>query len=121
MTVAMAAAVGIVAVVAVAVAALASMYVAKTQAQAAADAAALAAAVATYPSASTSSPLASARHIAERNGAALLSCRCSRSGALSARTVEVVTAVLAEVPIFGEVTVQARSRAEFDPMRWLGR
>lgn len=114
-------AVGIVAVAAVAVAALSSMYAAKTQAQAAADAAALAAAVATYPPASTSPPLASARHIATRNGAVLVACRCPRNGGLAARTVEVVTAVAVEVPVFGGVTVQARSRAEFDPMRWLGR
>jgi hypothetical protein len=34
--------------------------------------------------------------------------------------VEVVTAIRVDVPIFGEVTVRAASRAEFDPMRWLG-
>lgn len=121
MTVAMSAVVGILAVVAVSVAALASMYSARAQAQSAADASALAAAVATYPPASPSSPVDAARGVAARNGAILVSCRCPRNGGLSARLVEVVTAVTVDVPVFGEATVRARSRAEFDPMLWLGR
>jgi hypothetical protein len=37
------------------------------------------------------------------------------------RVVEVVAAVEVEVPVFGSVTVRNVSRAEFDPVRWLGR
>lgn len=118
---AMSAAVGIVAILAIAVTALASMYAARAKAQVAADASALAAAVATYPSASTSSPGASARSVAASNGAVLLECRCPRDESLTVRTVEVLTAVVVDVPVFGEANVRARSRAEFDPMRWLGR
>lgn len=121
MAVAMSAVVGVVAVAAVAVAGLAAMYAARAQAQTAADASALAAAVATYPPASTRSPLAAARSVAASNGAALVSCRCPRNGDFTARTVEVLTAVAVDVPVFGQVTVRARSRAEFDPMLWLGR
>lgn len=121
MAVAMSAAVAIVAVLGVAVASIATLYAARTQAANAADAAALAAAVATYPPASPHDPETVARSSADANGAALVSCRCPRDGGLRSRTVEVVAVVRANVPIFGEVSVRSPSRAEFDPMDWLGR
>lgn len=111
----------IVALLGVAVAAIGMLYGARAQATNAADAAALAAAVATYPPASSTDPVTAARQAAMWNDAVLASCRCPRDTSLSARTVEVVATVEAEVPVFGRVTVSSASRAEFDPMRWLGR
>lgn len=104
----------------VAVAALGALYAAKAQAENAADAAALAAAVATYPGASSDSPVPSARDIAARNGARLVTCQCIVDGRLAPRTVQVAVAVEANVPIFGAVEVRSSARAEFDPGRWLG-
>jgi hypothetical protein len=49
-----------------------------------------------------------------------VTCRCPRDNSLDARTVEVEAAIEVRVPIFGDVTVRSVSRAEFDPMRWLG-
>jgi hypothetical protein len=37
------------------------------------------------------------------------------------RTVEVVAAIDVDIPIFGPITVRSAARAEFDPLRWLGR
>lgn len=119
--VAIAAAIAVVAVLSVAVAGLGSLFAARTQAQIAADAASLAAAVATYPPASDRSPEAAAGNMAHGNGAVVLACRCSRDGSLSVRTAEVITAVSVDLPVFGEVTARATSRAEFDPWLWLGR
>lgn len=116
----MSAAVAIVAVVSIAVAGLGSLYSARAQAQTAADGAALAAAVATYPPAASASPLAAARDVAAANGAVVVRCGCPRDSTLRARVVEVVTAIRADVPVFGEWLVHASSRAEFDPVRWLG-
>lgn len=118
--VAMAGVVGVVAVLAVAVASIGILYGAKAQAQTAADAGALAAAVATYPPIARGSPAVVARSVVTENGSRLVSCRCGVDTSLSERTVEVVTAVGVSVPIFGTVEVGASSRAEFDPMRWLG-
>jgi len=118
--VAMAGVLGVIAVLAVAVASVGILYGAKAQAQTAADAGALAAAVATYPPVARGSPDAVARSVIAENGSRLVSCRCGVDSSLSARTVEVVTAVGVSVPIFGVVEVGASSRAEFDPMRWLG-
>lgn len=109
-----------VAVLSVAVAALGMLYAARAQAANAADAAALAAAVATYPAAATSGPEIAARSAAAANGSAVLACACPTDASLSPRTVQVIAAVRVDVPIFGEVTVSAVSRAEFDPARWLG-
>ena len=120
MAVAMSAAVALVAVVSVAVAGLGTLYSARAQAQTAADAAALAAAVATYPPAATSSPHAAARLVAAENSAGVISCFCPRNGDLEPRVVEVVVGIEADVPVFGEWLVRASSRAEFDPVRWLG-
>lgn len=121
MTVAMTGIVAMVAVAAIAVAALGTIYAGRAQAVAAADAAALAAAVATYPPAADTSPMESALAIARRNGAVLIDCRCPRNDELTARTVEVITGITVEVPVFGEVLIRGSARAEFDPVRWLGR
>ena len=116
----MVALVAVLAVSAMAIASLASLYAARAQAQAAADAGALAAAVATYPPAGDGDPTARARWVVEANGAFLVGCQCIRDNRLGSRVVEVVAGVRAVVPVFGEVTVRGSSRAEFDPMRWLG-
>ncbi len=118
---AMAGGVAIVVLLGVAVTALGMLYAARAQATTAADAAALAAAVATYPPASGADPGAAAANAARANGARVLACACPRNGSLAARTVEVMTAVVVDVPVFGTLTVRSVSRAEFDPMRWLGR
>lgn len=117
---AMAGLLGVIALLAVAVASIGVLYGAKAQAQTAADAGALAAAVATYPPVARGAPAVVARSVVAENGSRLVSCRCRVDGSLSERTVEVVTAVGVSVPIFGTVEVGASSRAEFDPMRWLG-
>lgn len=117
---AMAGLLGVIALLAVAVASIGVLYGAKAQAQTAADAGALAAAVATYPPVARGAPPVVARSVVAENGSRLVSCRCRVDGSLSERTVEVVTAVGVSVPIFGTVEVGASSRAEFDPMRWLG-
>lgn len=121
MAVAMSAAVALVAMVSVAVAGLGALYSARAQAQTAADAAALAAAVASYPPAATSSPEAAARLAASENSAGVVACACHRNGSLVPRVVEVVVGVEIDVPVFGEWLVRASSRAEFDPLRWLGK
>lgn len=121
MAVAMSAVVAIVAVLAVAVASIGTLYAARAQATNAADAAALAAAVATYPPASTTSPVVAASGAARTNGASLYQCQCPVDGGMRDRTVEVSAMVRATVPIFGEISVRAASRAEFSPREWLGR
>ena len=121
MAVAMVGVVAVVTVLAVAVAALGTLYAARAQAANAADAAALAAAVSSYPPASALPPLTAARHVAEANGAVVVACRCPRDPGLDHRTVEVMTAISVEVPIFGRVQVRSVARAEFDPVLWLGR
>lgn len=121
MVVAMSATVALLATVVVATASLAALYAARTQAANAADAAALAAAVSTYPPASGTTPLTAAGRAAAANQAVLISCRCPVEAGMLPRTVEVVTAVVVDVPIFGEYQVRGAARAEFDPRRWLGR
>jgi len=120
MAVALSGVTAVVALLGVAVAAIGMLYGARAQATNAADAAALAAAVATYPPASSVDPVTAARQAAMANGVVLVSCRCPRDTSLAIRTVEVVAVVEVEVPVFGRVTVSSASRAEFDPMRWLG-
>ncbi len=116
-----AAIVGLVAVSCVAVAALATLVAARAQAVAAADASALAAAVATYPPAGPGDTAAAvAADVARVNDAELLACICSTDHSLQMRTAAVLVEVVVRVPVFGEITVQAGSRAEFDPIRWLG-
>lgn len=113
--------IALLAAVTVATAGLGVVYAAREQAVAGADAAALAAAVATFPFAGQiGSPAEAARAAAAANGAALMSCQCPIEEKMVARTVSVIAAVRVKVPIFGEMMVRARSRAEFDPGRWLG-
>ncbi len=121
MTVAMIGVVATVILLGVAVASLGLLYSARAQATTAADAAALAAAVATYPPAGSNDPGEAAAAVARTNGAALLGCICPTDPGLDARTVQVETGIEVTVPIFGDVMVRSRARAEFDPMRWLGR
>lgn len=121
MAVAMSGVIAIVAVLGIAVASIGMLYAGRAQAATAADAAALAAAVATYPAAGSSDPVSAAADIARGNGAVLLGCRCPRDPSLNRRTVEVVTGVRLQVPLFGTVTIRSVSRAEFDPLIWLGR
>ena len=107
-------------VASVAVAGLATLYAARAQAENAADAGALAAAVATYPPAGDDSPTVAARRLVTLNGASLVVCHCALDSGHTARTVLVTAEVLADVPVFGTVTVRGSSRAEFDPRLWLG-
>jgi len=51
----------------------------------------------------------------------IVECLCAVNVGLVARTVEVVAAIEVDVAIFGPVTVRSAARAEFDPLRWLGR
>lgn len=118
---AMTAVVLIVAVLAVAVSSLAVVYAGAARATNAADAAALAAAVATYPDVGYPAPNVVAGDAATRNGSELVSCRCAVDRRLASRVAEVVVAVHVDVPLFGEVEVRRRSRAEFDPRSWVGR
>jgi secretion/DNA translocation related TadE-like protein len=119
-TVLMLAVVAVLAAVAVATAGLGMAVAARAQAQSAADASALAAAPATYPPATDGIPLMAARRAAGANGARLVSCRCQVDSSLSPRVVTVVVAVAVAVPVLGSFEVQVASRAEFDPLRWLG-
>lgn len=113
--------IALLAAVALATAGLGVVYAAREQAAAGADAAALAAAVATFPPAGRAgSPAEAARAAAAANGAALTSCQCPIQENMGTRTVTVITSVRVNVPLFGELVVRARSRAEFDPGRWLG-
>jgi uncharacterized membrane protein len=112
MTMAMSGAVAIVAFLAIAVVAIGTLYAARTQATNAADAAALAAAL---------DPLEAATTVARANGAEIVECLCPVNEGLVTRTVEVVASIEVEIPIFGPVTVRSAGRAEFDPLRWLGR
>lgn len=115
---------GVVAVVAtltLATTSLGVIYAARETAANGADAAALAAAVATYPpAAGATGPEAAARAAAAANGALLMGCDCSVDLRLRPRVATVTTSVEVEVPLLGSVPVRARSRAEFDPLRWLG-
>lgn len=117
----MAGLVSVIAAVSVAVAGLGLAYSARAQAQTASDAAALAAAVGTYPPASTGAPLQRARQAAVANGARVVSCSCPVDSSMRPRAVTVVAVVSIEAPVFGHLDVEATSRAEFDPRRWLGR
>ena len=121
MTVAMAAVVALLSAVVIMSDSVGVVLGARAQATLAADAAALAAAPATYPGASRVTPLAAARAMARANGPELVSCRCRIDSSLETRTVQVATTVAVEVPILGVLPIEATSRAEFDPERWLGR
>ena len=118
---AMFAATALLAALLVATAALAMAVAARTQATNAADAAALAAAVSTYPAAASTAPGEAATRMATAHGGRLIACACGIDRSLRARTVEVVVAIDVTVPIFGELETRGTARAEFDPLRWLGR
>ncbi len=110
----------VVATIGVATASVGALVSAREQAYTAAEAAALAAAVATYPPAGSGAPSTKAAEYAGRNGSRIVSCRCPVDSTLVARTVVVTTALEVDIPLFGEVTVGAAARAEFDPALWLG-
>jgi hypothetical protein len=112
--------VAVIAVVGVAATSVGLLLSAREQAHTAAEAAALASAVATYPPAGPGSPIALAVEYARRNGTRLVSCRCPVDGSGRPRTVTVTTALDVYVPVFGQVTVRASARSEFDPGLWLG-
>ncbi len=113
--------VAVVAMIGVATASVGALIAAREQAYTAAEAAALAAAVATFPQAgSTAVPFAQAAEYAGRNGSRVVACHCPIDATLSPRTVVVTAAIDVEVPIFGEVTIEAAARSEFDPALWLG-
>ncbi|MDE0232409.1 MAG: pilus assembly protein TadG-related protein [bacterium] len=104
---------GVLLMIGVAVLDIAAVVSARTSAQTAADAAALAAAPATFTL--VSSPEEAATRMAEANGARLVWCRCRVDRRPKVRTVTVETAVVARLWLWEEVTVFARSRAEFVP------
>lgn len=120
-TVLMLAITGLVVVLTAAVAQLGMLVAARNQASTAADAAALAAAVATYPATGPRPPRAAAALAAHANGAEVETCRCPVDRRLRTRSVEVVTSLEVDVPLFGDLTVRSAARAEFDPRAWLGR
>ncbi len=120
-TVAVAAVATLLVAVALGAVALGGLMVAGARAGAAADAAALAAAVATHPSTSRESPEWEARRVAVLNGATLLRCECRVDVSMETRWAGVAVAIEVNVPILGRVRVIRESRAEFDPMAWLGR
>ncbi len=121
MAVAMAGVIALLSVVIVATASLGVAYSARVQANIAADAGALAAAVATYPGTGRQSPEKEAQAVVARNGARLVSCVCRVDPALRIRAVLVITAMVVDVPVFGDLEIMGVSRAEFDPRLWLGR
>ena len=92
----------------------------KYQASAAADAAALAVAPVTFQAfGATGGPVQEAARFAAMNGASVVVCRCKADRSWRQRTVEIV--VERAVHLIGgmEVTVQARSTAEFAPLALL--
>jgi hypothetical protein len=92
----------------------------KYQAAAAADAAALAAAPVTFRTfGAADGPVQEAARFAAMNGASVIACRCKTDRSWRRRTVEVV--VERDLHLIGgrEVTVQARSTAEFAPLALL--
>lgn len=111
----------ILATLTLATASLGVIYAAREIAANGADAAALAAAVATYPPAGRGgAPELAARAAAAANGAVLVRCECPVDLRMRPRVATVIASVDVEVPVLGGLTVRARSRAEFDPIRWLG-
>ena len=105
--------VGVLLMIGVAVLDISAVVSARTRSQTAADAAALAAAPATFTLAS--SPQQAATRMAEANGARLVWCKCRIDRRPKVRTVTVETAVVARLWLWEEVTVFAKSRAEFTP------
>ncbi|MEZ5176303.1 MAG: hypothetical protein R2823_08880 [Acidimicrobiia bacterium] len=86
----------------------------------AADAAALASAPVTFrPFGARGSPRQEASRFARINGTRLVSCSCPVNRAWIERTVSVTVARTITLPLVGEITVTATSRAVFDPTRLL--
>jgi Putative Flp pilus-assembly TadE/G-like len=95
---------------------------AKARAGTAADAAALAAAPVTFrPFGAAGTPAQEAARFAGLNGARLVACACRVDETWRRRSVEIVVEADRSLILFGEVTVRARSRAEFDPSRLVTR
>lgn len=95
------------------------LLTARARAEAAADAAALAAAPLTYLPGRA--PAAEAAVFATANGARLLRCSCPVDRSPASRQVEVAVEVAARLILLGSHTIRVVGRAEFDPVRALGR
>jgi hypothetical protein len=82
----------------------------------AADAAALASAPVTFrPFGATGSPRDEAARFARANGARLVRCVCPIDRSWAARTVSITVSRDITLPVIGELSVTAASRAVFDP------
>jgi hypothetical protein len=92
------------------------------QAAAAADAAALAAAPVTFrPFGASGTARQEATRYAVMNGASIVVCRRTSDRSWRPRTVEVIVERKVRLIGGGEITVRARSRAEFEPLELLGK
>jgi Na+-transporting methylmalonyl-CoA/oxaloacetate decarboxylase gamma subunit len=101
-----------------AVGAVAATY---ARAATAADAAALASAPVTFrPFGAVSTARVEAQRLATANGANLVRCVCVEDRSWAPRTVSVTVARSLRLPVVGEVTITASSRATFDPGALLG-
>lgn len=106
----------VVVVVAIATAAGGQYLTAAGQAQSAADAAALAAAPVTFrPFGASGTAREEAAIFAAANGAVLSLCVCPQDPSWDNRTVEVTVRRRVRLVLFGERSVEAKSRAEFAP------
>ena len=106
---------------AVVVATLAGVQLARIRATTAADAAALAAAPVTFlPFGASGTPADEARRFARLNGGTLIMCRCEVDRSFQPRTAEVTVRTQVDLPVIGEVFVEATGRAEFTPAALLG-
>ncbi len=96
------------------------IFAGRYQAATAADAAALAAAPVTFrPFGASGDAVEEAARYARINGASIIACRCKTDPSWRARTVEVIVERTVGLIGGGEVTVRARSTAEFDPLALL--
>jgi Flp pilus assembly protein TadG len=109
----------VVAVAGIGTAGVGALFAERERVTTAAEAAALAAAVATYPPAAPQRPRRAAAELAIDNGARLDVCVCSSDPSLQPRTVLVGVSSTVDLPLFGEIRVSGRARAEFDPGKWL--
>ncbi len=101
---------------AVAVGAVGAGFAGYVQAAGAADAAALAAAPVTFrPFGATGTPTQEAARFAAANDTRLVRCVCPVDRSWNQRTVTVVVERSVTVLAFGRFTVQATSRATFEP------
>jgi len=108
--------VGLILVMVMAIGLAAAVAASYATAATAADAAALAAAPVTFrPFNARGSPRNEAAAFAIANGATLRSCACPVDPSWAPRTVSVTVARTITLPVVGDITVQATSRATFDP------